>query len=159
MTLSGAFPQSSVVLDTDVFSHLRNKRDYVVREVQSYVERLQKPPALASMTVFEALQGIESETIKGHISVDDALTYKNRISELLRIYPVLPFDSAAAQIAALIFPRLSQSERNKHWGDLFIAATALAHNHAVATQNLRDFERIAQCVPSGYNLRVVGWRA
>lgn len=42
----------------------------------------------------------------------------------------LSFNQDAAKIAAAyIFPRLLQKERNQHWTDVFITATALAHDY------------------------------
>jgi predicted nucleic acid-binding protein len=71
---------------------------------------------------------------------------------------VLPFDQSAAAIAAYIFPRLSQSDRNKHWRDVFIAATALSHRYGIASRNRKDFELIASQLPLGQQLHLAVWK-
>jgi predicted nucleic acid-binding protein len=79
---------------------------------------------------------------------------------LIRQCTVLPFNQEAAEIAAYIFPRLSRSERNQHWTDVFIAATALAHDYGVATRNQSDYELIAKHTPPQYPLlRIEVWKA
>ena len=69
------------------------------------------------------------------------------MEQLIRTCGVLDFNQLAANIAAYIFARLSKSQRNKHWCDVFIVATALAHGYGVATRNQRDFEMIGQHPP------------
>ncbi len=70
------------------------------------------------------------------------------MEEFVQTCGVLDFDERAASIAAHIFPRLSQSQRNRHWRDILIAATALAHGCGVATRNKDDFELIGRDLPS-----------
>jgi len=112
------------------------------------------------MTLFEAMYGIESSVAKGVISKEQAQEYQSKIEKLSQGCIILPFDQNAATTAAYIFARLSQSERNKHWRDLFTAATALAHRHGVATQNKKDFELIATHLPSNNPLlRLAIWKA
>src|SRR5260370_22027493 len=151
MPIIPAFPEASLVVDNDVLTHWRNGRQSILDNIEDYIRRLKKPPALASTTVFEALFGIEKSLALNNISQEIAFEYKNRLTLLTSSSIVLPFDTEAASIAAHVFARLSQSDRNAHWRDLFIAATALSHKHGVATQNRTDFELIAAHLPDNYS--------
>ena len=135
--------ETILVVDTDVFSRWRNKNPYILDHVAEYFKRLKEFPALTSMTVFEAMSGIEKELVKGRITHEQANQYHARIEQLSSSMTQLAFDKTSATIAAYIYQRLAQSERNKHWRDIFIAATALGHGYGVATTNRRDFELIA----------------
>lgn len=159
MSIGPALPETPLVLDNDVFTHWRSGQQYTLREISDYVTRLKKPPALTSMTVFEALYGFEHGVLKsGELNERIKL---NRIytEQLIESCDVLPFDKNAAAIAAYITARLSKSDYNKHLKDVLITATALAHGHGVATQNKRDFELIAKQLPvSNPVLRLAIWR-
>lgn len=87
------------------------------------------------------------------------MRYRGRIEQLSANCLVLPFDETASAIAAYSFARLSRSEQNKLWRDLFTTATALAHGHGVATRNKSDFELIAKSLPSNFPLlRLAIWK-
>ncbi len=108
------------------------------------------------MTIFEALQGIEDEERKNRITKDQAQQYKDRIKQLSHACIILPWEQKAAAITAHIYPRLTGQQLQKHWKDLFIAATALAHGYGIATQNIRDFKLIADLSPD--LLRIAEWK-
>lgn len=159
MPIGIALPETSLVLDNDAFTLWRNQQGVVVKAVNDYVRRLKAPPSITSVTVFEALYGLESSQLKTALSHEDVNKYRARIETLVNQSVVLPFDQNAATIAAYIFARLSRSQRNTLWRDLFIAATALAYNHGIATRNKRDFEAIAMHLPSAYPLlRLDVWK-
>jgi predicted nucleic acid-binding protein len=158
MPLGPALPETSLVLDNDVFSHLRNGQPYAEKAVGDYFIRLKRVPALAAIGLFESLSGIENAEVKGKTTSERGQKYRNRVEELCQIHEVLPFNQAAAKIAAQIFPRLSQKERKGHLNDLFIAATALAHGYGVATGNQKDFALIARHLPVNLVLRLAIWK-
>ena len=60
---------------------------------------------------------------------------------------ILPLDRASAEWAARFRADAARSGRPPDLGDMLIAGTAMAHNLAVATRNVRDFE--------GLNVEVV----
>jgi len=152
-------PETPLVLDTDIFSHLRNKKEYVLTNIKTHFSNTKQFPAITSVTVFEAVQGIESEFFKNNISLEQANLYRQRINELIQVHRVLSFDQRAAEIAAFIFPRLSKSERSKHWRDLYIVSIAVANNYGLASQNRRDIEIIAKHLPKGFEyLRLSVWQ-
>ena len=53
---------------------------------------------------------------------------------------ILPLDRRAAEYAAELRARAQQSGRTLHLGDALIAGTAKAHDLAVATRNVTDFD-------------------
>jgi predicted nucleic acid-binding protein len=131
-----------------------------MHEIAEYIKRHKRPPALTTTTLFEAMYGIENSVAKRDITEEEAQKYRSKVEGLSQSCIILPFDRNAAITAAHIFARLSRSERNKHWRDLFTAATALAHRHGVATQNKKDFELIGKHLPdSNPLLRLAIWKA
>jgi predicted nucleic acid-binding protein len=116
MAVSHAPPDISLALDNDVLTHWRSKQPYALSAIADYQTLHKVVPALTSMTVFEALTGIESEAAKNK----NVERYRVRAELLIRNCTVLPFDQKAAAIAAQVFPRLSRSDRNKLWRDVFI---------------------------------------
>jgi predicted nucleic acid-binding protein len=159
MPLVPPLAETTLVVDTDVFTHWRNRHPYVLERVAGYFKRLKEFPALTSMTVFEAISGIERELVRGKIAHEQANQYHARIEQLGASMTQLAFDKTSATIAAYIYQRLAQSERNKHWRDIFIAATALGNGYGIATTNRRDFELIAAHLPnSNPILRLAVWK-
>jgi predicted nucleic acid-binding protein len=159
MPIGPAHADTSLVLDNDLLTDWRSRRKYVERYISEYISRLKRPPFLTSMTVFETLHGIEKTAASR--STLDARTDQDRAraDELFAHCIVLPFDDAAARIAAYVFPRLSRSNRAKHWADVLVAATAVAHRCGIATRNTRDFELIANHLPPSHQLlRLSIWK-
>jgi predicted nucleic acid-binding protein len=152
-----------LAMDTVILTHLRNRHEYVQREIDDYFSRKKEVPALTAFTIFEAVKGVEEQIAIGKITEERARHYISVIETLTQTYEVLPFNHQAAVIAAYIQPRifstLSKKEREKLWGDLFITATALAHGYGIATQNQKDFEKIADYLPPQNNLlRIALWK-
>jgi predicted nucleic acid-binding protein len=159
MPVGHPLPDTSLVLDNDLFTHWRNKHPYVLGEIADYINRHKTTPALTSVTLFEARWGFENAAVKKAVTDEESLKYRERIEILSESCVVLPFDRTASGIAAYGFARLSRSEQNKHWRDLFTTATALAHGYGVATRNKSDFELIAKNLPSSFPLlRLAIWK-
>jgi predicted nucleic acid-binding protein len=154
MVLGPVLPETRLVLDTDVVNDWRYQKPHVRRAIRDYLARFKQPPRVTAITIFEVFYGFEGGATTERTQHDRAET-----EQLLQSCEVLPFDQAAAKIAAYIFPRLSDKQRKKHLRDLFIAATALAHNHGIATRNQSDFELIASHLPPSYPLlRLAVWK-
>ena len=162
MAIGPALPETSLVPDNNIFTHWRNGQHYVLREIAAYQIRLKLPPTLASFTIFEALYGIEDSLVKGQISEEKSEQYRGRVKTLSRESIVLGFNEAAAAIAAYVFPRLisrlSKKKRKAPWHDLFIAATAVANGHGIATLDRQDFELIGSLLPNDLILRFANWK-
>jgi len=128
-----------------------------VSGLDEYLSIVKAPPALASVTVFEVLHGFQ-KVIATMETVDERTKAgMEKIQQLIAACIVLPFDQQGAEIAAYIFPRLSRSERAKHWADVLIASTAIAHNRGIVTRNKTDFALIGKHAPPSTVLRIEVW--
>jgi predicted nucleic acid-binding protein len=151
-------PGTSLALDTDVLTWWRNQQPTIVSKINAYYAEFKLVPALTSFTVFEALSGFEKAAkASGGVSEQQILA-REQFDRLVANCIVLPFDLAAAEIAALVFSRLSQTDRNKHWSDILIAATVISHRYGLASGNRDDFELIANTLPQGQRLYFAPWK-
>ena len=152
-------PELPLALDNDIFTHLRNKQKFILEQVKKHYSNTRKLPVIPSLTIFEANFGIQKALVTNKISSEQADFQFQVINILSANHTVISFDQRASEIAAYIFARLSKSDKNQHWRDLFIVATALAHNYGLATQNKRDMELIAKHLPENLNLRLAIWKS
>ena len=150
MYIAANISETSLVLDNDVFTHLRNDESppYARQAVRECIRHF-RPPALTSITIFEALYGTEIQASLGKLTEEEAQTYRKSVEEVSRAYEILNFDKRSAQIAAYSYPRVFAHIENlpgltkkarkekllKIWKDVLVAATALAHGYGVATGN------------------------
>ena len=155
-------PGTSLALDNDVFTHWRNRHQYVLDAITHYQSEFKLLPALTSITIFEALHGIEDDIVRKGGLAEPWQEAKRRIDELAVNCIVLPLNETAAAIAAHIFPRylpkLDRERRKKAWADIFIAAIAVAHNYALVSHNTKDFEVIADSLPDGRRMYLTVWK-
>lgn len=176
MALIDSPPETPLVIDTDIFSHLRNQQPYVEREIIRYYSNTKSFPAITSMTIFEANYGINDQFAKKVISEEKADQFRKNINTSLNnISQILPFDQRAAEIAGYIYPQLLLNEsawlrkrkskkkkgnREKYiWQDVFIISTTLSNNYGFATQNIEDAEIIARYLPPNLDLRLAIWKS
>lgn len=159
MTLGPRPAHAALALDNDVLTDWRSRKPVTMKAIKDYIAVAKVPPALTSITVFEMMHGFEKDAVlSGEMSERTKLD-REHARILTRDCIVLPFNEDAAEIAAHIYARLSQKDRNKLWADLFIAATALAHECGVATRNRSDFELLAKYTPPRYPiLRIQIWK-
>jgi toxin FitB len=99
--------------------------------VRNWVVQHQLQIAIASMTIAEIAQGIEALPRSRRRTQLDVF-----LSELMEDYPVLPFDTAAALAWGNY---VVKADRPLPVRDSIIAATALASNLEVVTENTTDF--------------------
>lgn len=158
MPIIDAPPETPLLLDNNIFTHLRNKQPYVLEEIKKHLSETEKLPVIPSMIIFEANFGVQKALSKNLISEEEANFQSQIINKLAQLPQVIGFDQKSAEIAAYIFARLSQSNRNKHWRDSFIVATAIAHNYGLATQNKRDMELLCNHLPDDMFLRLANWK-
>ena len=64
-------------------------------------------------------------------------------------FPVLPIDVQTARFLARVWAELQSRGRMIGAHDLWLAATCVAHSHALATGNVREFSRVP-----GLNLHI-----
>jgi predicted nucleic acid-binding protein len=158
MAIISASPKNLLALDSDIFTHLRNKQPYVLRKIAEHNSHTKTFPVIPSTTLFEANFGIQNALVKNEITPEDAVFHKREIDNLLVNHSIIDFNQRASEIAAYIFARLPKSEKNKHWRDLFIVATAVSHDYGLATKNKKDMELIANHLPDGLGLRLAVWK-
>jgi predicted nucleic acid-binding protein len=159
MPVGTVLDETSLVLDTDVLTDWRHGQRRTQQAIAKYVSMLKRPPALASINVFEALNGFEKKMSEPGGDNERTRLDLAKTEQLIQSCTVLPLDEQAARIAAYVFARLSRGSRNKHWCDVFVAATALSHGHGVATRNVGDFTLIASHLPSSHQiLRLTNWK-
>lgn len=92
---------------------------------------------LSAITVSELLHGV-------HRAQDPARQTRRlaSVEALLAAFPVLPADEGVARVHANLWVHLVSSAAMIGAHDLWIAATCLAHGHAVVTANPREFTRV-----------------
>ena len=148
----------TVILDTNVLSELRlpNPDQNVAAWFGAQAE---EDLAIASFSVAEIEYGI-AITPRSNATLHAQLT--SWLEAILATQRILPLDATAAQVLGRLHaaPALTNlattpphARKPRFGGDLVIAATAAAHNAAVATRNRDDFRLIAQHCPglSGIN--------
>jgi predicted nucleic acid-binding protein len=159
MAIGPTDPDVFVALDNDVLNDWRFRKPATLKAIDDYIGLVKAPPALPSTTIFEMLHGFEKAGVQAGAMNERLRNDRQNAEALIKECTVLPFIQGAAEIAAYIWPRLSQRERNRLWTDVFIAATALAHEYGIATRNRSDFELIAQRLPPNYPpLRIEVWK-
>lgn len=147
MATLSAPPNSSLVLDTDVFTDWNKQRPHTINAIKDYLARKTFLPKVGAITVFEVHRGFEALLVKKGSLDQAAQQMRLNAEQLILNCGVLDFNQQAAEIAAYIYVRLAHHFQNKHWRDVYIAATALAHGYGVATRNQSDFELIGQHLP------------
>lgn len=68
MPVITALPDHSLILDNDVFTHLRKGDPAIVKLTNVYWSSLKSFPSLPSITIFEAIKGIEKALKKKEIT-------------------------------------------------------------------------------------------
>jgi predicted nucleic acid-binding protein len=122
------------LIDTSIFIELeRSEQGLTVLTLAAPDEAV----ALASITASELLAGVHrADSVKRR---ERRATF---VEAILGIIPVLPFDLQVARTHAEIWAEMAAAGQMIGAHDLLIAATALTHNYAVLTHNLRDFQRV-----------------
>ena len=122
-----------VVLDTSVF--IAAERGAV--RLEALLESLgEETVAVAAITASELLHGCHRASDPGVRARRAAF-----VDGLLDALPVLPFGLPEARRHAELWAELARTGKAIGPHDLLIAATALAHGHALVTFNQREFSR------------------
>jgi predicted nucleic acid-binding protein len=159
MTLGPRPAYLAIALDNDVLNDWRFGKQATLQAIGEYLSATKAMPALTSITVFEMMHGFEKAAVIAGSMTEQIRLDLERARTLTGECGVLDFNREAAEIAAYIFPRLSQKEQKKHRADVMVVATALAHEHGVATRNRSDFELISKHTPPNYpTLRLHIWK-
>jgi tRNA(fMet)-specific endonuclease VapC len=123
-----------VVLDTSIIVAAERGAG----EFPSFLESLgDEPVAMAAITA--------SELLHGCLRARDAALRARRaafVDAVLDAIPVLPFGLPEARRHADVWAELVKRGTMIGAHDLLVGATALAHGHALATLNRREFKRV-----------------
>jgi tRNA(fMet)-specific endonuclease VapC len=97
----------------------------------------QEERAISAITMSELLHG-------AHRAVSDETRLRREafVERLVASIEAVPITDAIARVHARIWADLERAGTPVPTHDLWIAATALSHGMAVATANVRDFERV-----------------
>lgn len=128
-------PEGPLLVDTDVFSDLYSK---VGRHVEFAALIDRHPLAMSFASYGEALA-------RGHV-LHWGETRMSLLRLALRRFVILPYTAAVAEIWAPMHARLRDNLHGQGTNDLWTAACALAQPErpAIVTNNLGDFQRIAE---------------
>jgi tRNA(fMet)-specific endonuclease VapC len=93
--------------------------------------------AISAITASELLHGV-------HRAADERVRARRQafVEHVLSALDPIPIDVRVARAHAGAWAQLDAAGVRLGAHDLWIAATALAHGYAVATANVRDFERV-----------------
>jgi len=119
-------------LDTNICAFILNGTHPELNK--RYVEMDKRIIKLPSIVIFELLYGIEKSQRR-----EENL---NRLKKFVMGIDIISFDSKAAEIAGAARADLERSGQPIGGYDLMIAATALANDGIVVTNNTREFSRI-----------------
>ena len=120
------------VFDSDVLiEFLRGRLPQGLELLRNTDARLVKVPAI-----------VQAELLTGAVKSSDPEKSRLAVERLLLEYEVLPFDSRCAAHYAQIRSELEGEGVRIGANDLLVAATALAHDAVLVTNNTREFKRI-----------------
>jgi predicted nucleic acid-binding protein len=126
------------LIDTSVFIGLERHNAHMRDVARSMPD---EPVAIASITASELLAGVYRAN-----SPARRLRRETIVEAILGIVSVVSFDMRVARVHAKIWMQLAARGEIIGAHDLLIAATALAYDDAVLTENLRDFQRVPELV-------------
>ncbi len=119
---------SGMVIDTSVFIEFLRAKNKKQTTLFSIPET--KQLYISAVTLYELYMGATTPEKKRDIQI------------LTEDIPVLPFDDSVAKEASEIYHQLRLDNKIIEFRDIFIAATALAHELPINTLNKKHFERI-----------------
>ena len=129
------------VLDTDTLIEFLRGNTKIVNNVAAYLQYHQQL-SFAIISYYELLRGL---------SYIKATSQLQSLEQLAMDSEILPLNTDTVYIAADIYATLRHQGKLIPDADLFIAATALAHDCVLVTNNTTHFERIP-------NLRLGNWK-
>ena len=119
------------LLDTDICIYAMKSRDPILAR---RLDALRGHCAVSDVSIYELYSGAERyDAPAKRIAILD--TFVGRLV-------VLPFDTRAARIAAPLNFQLESRGQKIGGFDMLIAATALAQNLTLFTNNIREFSRV-----------------
>lgn len=127
-----------VILDSSVVIEAERQHLNVARFLKQIIQKVgEMEAALCSITVAELAHGVyRAETPERQQRRRDFL------DELKATLPIYPITDSTAELVGKIGAECSAAGVSLPFDDLLIGACALERGHAVATRNLRHFQKI-----------------
>jgi predicted nucleic acid-binding protein len=131
---------------SDVLNRIRYRQErFLVERNGEAIATLEPVATRPGMTVTDLVRllgrlGVPDEGLADDLEAIQA--QQPPAESILAAVPVLSFDLRVARVHAGLATQLAAAGQPIGAHDLLIGATALAHNAAVFTANLRDFRRI-----------------
>lgn len=123
-----------LILDTSVLIGAERG----IFDVDAFVaNREEEPFGLSVITVAELLHGVHRADSRARRIRRNAF-----VQRLIDLFPLLPFDTAAARVYAQIWAELQKKGKMIGAHDLMIGSTAISLGFKVVTFNPRDFAKI-----------------
>ncbi len=120
------------LLDSNIcIEFLHGKLPYAYDLMKKSDCRLFKIPAI-----------VEGELRLGVVKSDHPEKRRWLVDEFMLAFDVVPFDSKCAQVYAQVRGQLEMAGKTIGPNDLIIAATALANNAVLVTNNVDEFKRV-----------------
>ena len=133
-----------LLIDTSVIVEIERRED----SLNEFLERLQgEDTAISSITASELLVGVSRGAPEERRASREAF-----VEYVLERVAVLPVDLSVARTHARLWVQLSASGMLIGPHDVLIAATALTHDFAIMTNNIRHFTRVP-----GLEVRQPSW--
>jgi len=123
-----------VILDTSILIEAERGR----LDIEGFIKG--KEEELFGLSVITA-----AELLHGVHRADSPKRRRRRsayVEKLIELFPIYPFDLAAARIYADLWAQLLRERKMIDAHDLMIGSTALALGFSIATFNKREFDRI-----------------
>ncbi len=123
-----------VLIDASILIEAERGRLDLEKKV---THRAAEPFFLSVVTASELIHGV-------HRAHDSEVRERRRlfVEALIVQFPLLDVDLAVARLHAEIWARLASERQPIGSHDLWLGATCLAHRLAMATINVREFERV-----------------
>jgi tRNA(fMet)-specific endonuclease VapC len=113
-----------ILLDTNILVYILNGNRSVLKKVSSLDEEF----SISVITYLEISLGRN----KNNLTQDE-------MEEFLEAFPALPITKEVSEVLLRVLEKKSASLRKNPLPDLFIGATAVAHNIPLLTNNKKDF--------------------
>lgn len=123
-----------VIFDSSVLVHLERNLQQVEKVITG---RENEPFGISVITVSELLHGVYRAD-----SEKRRLKREAFVEKVIEVFPIYPFDLAAARIYARVWANLARKGAMIGSHDLMIGATCISLGFSVVTLDVRDFGNI-----------------
>lgn len=133
-----------IIFDSSVLIYLERNLQQVEKIIAG---RENEPFGISVITVSELLHGVYRAD-----SEKRRLKREAFVEKVIEIFPIYPFDLAAARIYARVWANLARKGVTIGSHDLMIGATCISLGFSVVTVNFRDFGKIPGIKVENINL-------